>query len=43
MVLGSILCDLDDKVNGKGQILNFLVNAFTPKSFDVVTLNSVGA
>ena len=27
----------------KGQILNFLVNVFPPKAFDVVTSNSVGA
>ena len=42
MVLGNILCDLDPKVKVKGQILNFLVNAF-PIAFDVVTSNSVGA
>ena len=42
MVLGNILCDLDPKVKVKGQILNFLVNA-SPKAFDVVTSNSVGA
>ena len=44
MVLGNILCDLDQgpKVKVKGQILNFLVNA-SPKAFDVVTSNSVGA
>ena len=43
MVLGNILSDLDPKVNVKGQILNFLVNASPPKAFDVVTSNSVGA
>ena len=40
---GQHLCDLDPKVNVKGQILNFLVNASPPKAFDVVTSNSVGA
>ena len=39
-VLGNNLCDLDPKVNG--QIMNFLVNA-SPKPYDVVTSNSVGA
>ena len=34
---------MDPKVKVKGQILNFLVNAFPPKPFDVVTSNSVGA
>ena len=43
MILGNILCDLDPKVKGKGQILNFLVNDSTPKAFDVVASNSVGA
>ena len=38
-VLGNILCDLDPEV--KGLIMNFLVNAFPPKPFNVV--NSVGA
>ena len=42
-VLGNISCDLDPKVKVKGQTLNFLVNAFPPKAFDVVTSNSVGA
>ena len=42
-VLGNILCGLDPKVTVKGQILNFLVNASSPKAFDVVTSNSVGA
>ena len=42
-VLGNMSCDLDPKVNVKGQILNFLVNASPPKVFDVVTSNSVGA
>ena len=40
-VLGNISCDLDPKV--KGQILNFLVNAYPPKAFEAVTSNSVGA
>ena len=40
-VLGNIFCDLDPKV--KGQIVNFLVNASTPKPFDIVASNSVDA
>ena len=40
-VLGNILCDLDPEVKVKGQILNFLVNASPPTSFDVATLNFV--
>ena len=40
-VLGNISCDLDPKVKVKGQILNFLVNASTPKPFDVATSNFV--
>ena len=42
-VLGNISCDLDPKVKVKGQILNFLVNASHPKTFYVLTSNSVGA
>ena len=41
--LGSILCDLDPKVKVKDQLMNFLVNASSPKPFDTVTSNSVGA
>ena len=41
-VLGNISCDFDIKVKDKGQILIFFVNA-SPKAFDVVTSNSVGA
>ena len=41
-VLGNIVCDIDLKVKVKSQVLNFLVNA-SPKPFDVVTSNSVGA
>ena len=40
-VLGKISYDLDPKVNVKGQILNFLVNASAPKPFDVATSNFV--
>ena len=43
MIMSIISCDLDPKVKGKGQILNFLVNASPPEAFDVVTSNSVGA
>ena len=41
-VLGNYSCDLVPKVKVKGQIMNFLVNA-SPKAFDIVTSNSVGA
>ena len=40
-VLGNILCDLDPKVKGKGQILNFLVNVSPPKRLDLATSNFV--
>ena len=35
-VLGNILCDLDRKVNVKGQIMYFLVNV-SPKPLDKAT------
>ena len=38
-VLGNNLCDLDPKVKVKGQILNFLVNAFPLKPFVAATSN----
>ena len=38
-VLGKLLCDPVPKVNVKGQILNFLVNASSPIPFDVATSN----
>ena len=40
-VLGNILCDFDPKVKVKGQILNFLLNAFPSKPFGVATSNFV--
>ena len=41
--MGNYSRDLDPKVKVKGQILNFLVNAFTLKAFEEVISNSVGA
>ena len=37
----NISCDLNPKVKVKGQILNFLVNASPPKSFNVAPSNFV--
>ena len=42
-VLGDISCDLHPKVKVKGQLSNFLVNAFPPKPFGVVASIFVGA
>ena len=39
-VQSSILCDLDPQV--QGQIMHFLLNAFTPKPLDVATSKFVG-
>ena len=43
VLLGNISSKLHPKVKVKGQIFNFLVNTSSPKPFDVVTSNSVGA
>ena len=42
-VLGNVLCDLDPKLKDKGQLLNVLVNAASPKAFGIVASNYVGA
>ena len=39
MVMGNVLCDLNSKVEVKGQVLYFLANASTPKPLDVATSN----
>ena len=38
-LLDNMSCDLDLKVNLKGQMMYFLINASPPKSFGVATLN----
>ena len=42
-VLGDVLCDLDPKVNVKGQIMYFLVNTSPHKLLEVATSNFASA